>query len=133
LELDEARRAAPDLLAPEAAGERASVLRPLELGRVIQLAQKNLRDIRFSAAGDGLDVVYEFTLVLENRQAQPVDPRIEITLYDAQMGEMVMVSLTKGSGLDRNLSPYETRAELGRFSLRAGDPEPRFFRVRSIQ
>ncbi len=106
-------------------------LEPLEVDRVIPLNRAYVKNIIFSLAGKGENKLYEYRVVLDNREGRIVSPDVEIFLFDhngIQVGASYLKMRGKGDGSLKPLAERETRSHAGPMSLDR-DAEPAYFLV----
>ncbi len=103
----------------------------LEMDRVLTLDRAYVKNIIFSLAGKGENKLYEYRVVLDNREGRIVSPDVEIFLFDhngIQVGASHLKMRGKGDGSLKPLAAGETRSHAGPMSLDR-DVEPAYFLV----
>jgi len=112
--------------------KRLPGLTRLELDKVLPLKQQYLKSVFFTVTGNTRSQRHEFKLVLCNEESTPVQPRVDVLLFDSlglQVGQCTAGVFEDGSSILSLLEPGETRSFSGEVEVAEGH-QAEYFSVR---
>lgn len=108
--------------------DRNPGLQRLGLDRNLRVSHDYVRDVLFTRTGKSGGTQYEYRLVFENRESGPVQPKVEILLFD-ELGIQIGRATVNGADVAGEwLEPGEIRTRDGQLVL-VRQSEPTYFLI----